>query len=105
MESGKGLKTGVLAVDDDPLVHRTLALDLSDEYAILPASTAKEALAILSRDDIRLILLDIQMPEISGLELLKMVRQWHPAVPVIMLSGVQEIDTVVEAMKVGASGG
>ena len=92
----------VLIVDDDEGVRDTLTAILKREYLILTAATGEEGLAILKRKDVDLILLDIRLPGISGLELLTIVRENYSLVEVIMVSALSEVEVAVTAMKQGA---
>ncbi|MFN7993010.1 MAG: EAL domain-containing protein [Bryobacteraceae bacterium] len=96
----------ILLVDDDPnnqdLLSRRL---IRAGYAIELASNGYEALDILTRHPVDLILLDSMMPGLSGIELLKIVRRDHsPAqLPIIMVTAVGESERVVEALNLGAN--
>ncbi len=67
---------------------------------ITEASTTK---SVLEKDSYDLIILDLKMPEISGIDLLKTIKDNHPNIPVIMITGYPSIDNVVKAMKFGAA--
>ena len=92
----------VLIVDDDEGMRDTLMAILKREYFILTAATGEEGLAILKRQDVDLILLDVRLPGISGLELLTIVRENYSLVEVIMVSALSEVEVAVTAMKQGA---
>ena len=92
----------VLVVDDDEGMRDTLTAILKREYLILTAATAEEGLAILNRKDVDLILLDVRLPGMSGLELLTIVRENYSLVEVIMVSALSEVEVAVRAMKQGA---
>lgn len=64
----------ILAVDDSPIMQVTIKRALSDQYQVLIASNAKDALMLLHRTDVKLLLLDVTMPEIDGLEVCRTVR-------------------------------
>ena len=69
---------------------------------ILTAATGEEGLAILKRKDVDLVLLDVRLPGISGLELLTIVKENYSLVEVIMVSALSEVEVAVRAMKQGA---
>ena len=92
----------VLVVDDDEGMRDTLTAILKREYLILTAATGEEGLAILNRKDVDLILLDVRLPGMSGLELLTIVRENYSLVEVIMVSALSEVEVAVTAMKQGA---
>ena len=92
----------VLVVDDDEGMRDTLTAILKREYHILTAATGEEGLAILKRKDVDLVLLDVRLPGISGLELLTIVKENYSLVEVIMVSALSEVEVAVRAMKQGA---
>ena len=92
----------VLIVDDDEGMRDTLTAILKRDYLILTAATGEEGLTFLKREDVDLILLDVRLPGISGLELLTIVRENYSLVEVIMVSALSEVEVAVTAMKRGA---
>lgn len=92
----------VLIVDDEQLIRWSLASRLKDEgYRTLEAATAAEALSQF-REGVDLVLLDIGLPDASGLSVLKQIKESDPDTLVIMLTGQTGVQTAVEAMKAGA---
>ncbi|MDZ4723842.1 MAG: response regulator [candidate division Zixibacteria bacterium] len=78
----------ILIVDDDPLLQELLNDTLSAVgYQTLSTSNATEALGLLQKSDIDLVITDIKMPDINGFQLLKLVRLHYPQMPVIFISG------------------
>ncbi len=95
----------VLLVDDEPAWLRSLSMTLEGPGAIsnlLPCSDSREVMGILGREEVGLILLDLTMPHISGEELLGMIVEEHPEVAVIIVSGLNQIETAVRCMRAGA---
>jgi DNA-binding NtrC family response regulator len=93
----------ILIVDDEEIVLRSCRRILSDSlYAVESAHDGQEALRKVDETDYDLLLLDIMMPGIDGLEVLQHVKERHPTVDVIMMTGLSEIQTAVKAMKLGA---
>jgi DNA-binding NtrC family response regulator len=92
----------VLVVDDDEGMRDTLTAILKREYRVLRVASGEAALPILNKDDIDLVLLDVQLPGISGFEVLRIVKENYSLVEVIMISAINEIETAVQAMKHGA---
>jgi len=93
----------VLVIDDEENIRKTLEGVLSDDgYRVLQAGDGSHGLEILSRSYVDVVLLDVWMPGIDGLETLKRIREASPMVPVIMISGHGTIDTAVKAVKMGA---
>jgi two-component system response regulator AtoC len=94
-----------LIVDDDDGVRAYLATLLSGRgYGVTCAASGEEALTLLSSPaSPAVVLLDLLMPGMSGLELLARTRKSHPSLPIVVLSTLGQIATVVEAVKRGAS--
>ena len=92
----------ILIVDDDEGMRDTLTAILKREYRVLRVASGEAALPILNREDLDLILLDVRLPGISGFELLCIVKENYSLVEVIMISAIHEIETAVQAMKLGA---
>ena len=82
----------ILCVDDEDLPRTLRKLILQKQgYRVITASSGAEALALLERGGIRLVLTDQLMPGMTGTELTKLVKSTRPAMPVILISGVNEI--------------
>ena len=92
----------VLIVDDDEGMRDTLTAILKREYRVLRVATGEGALAILNKEDVSLVLLDVRLPGISGFEVLRIVKENYSLVEAIMISAINEIETAVQAMKHGA---
>ena len=99
-----GANSRLLVVDDDDAIHRFVASTLADgAHTIIHASSAEDALAKLDRDSYELILTDIKMPGMSGLELLAEIRRSDAICPIIIMTAFGSIETAVEAMRKGAT--
>ncbi|MGH9872466.1 MAG: response regulator [Pyrinomonadaceae bacterium] len=92
----------ILVVDDDDTIRDTLFELLSEEYLCQTAETAERAFARLEADAYDVVLTDISMPGLSGLELLGHIRQKFPSTPVIMISGIGDQDHAQGLIKLGA---
>ncbi len=93
----------ILIVDDEDMICRVLVRRLSAEgYACTTAHNGKEGLNYAHKNPFSLIISDINMPEMDGLELLKRVKTMNPNMMVIMVTAYPEIDMAVEAMRLGA---
>ncbi|HYF51142.1 MAG TPA: sigma-54 dependent transcriptional regulator [Planctomycetota bacterium] len=92
----------VLVVDDDAATRDSLetALD-KNGYKVLTAANAREALNILDRTNIDVVVTDLRMPDLDGLQFFQFVRQRAPNVPVIMISGQASVEAAVSAMRDG----
>ena len=93
----------VCIVDDEPAILNTLSSILEDEgYQVSIAKTGGEALKCIQMDPPDVVILDIWMPGLDGLEVLKQVREQFPNMMVIMMSGHGSVETAVKATKLGA---
>jgi two-component system nitrogen regulation response regulator NtrX len=93
----------ILVVDDEESICQSLEGILSDEgYEVLTAKSGEEALKMIEEEQPDLILLDIWLPGIDGIDVLKNVKQEYPQIQVIMMSGHGTIETAVKATKLGA---
>jgi DNA-binding NtrC family response regulator len=92
----------VLIVDDDEGMRDTLGAILKREYRIISVATGEAALVVLRKDDVDLLLLDVRLPGISGFEVLRVVKENYRLLEVVMISAINEVETAVQAMKLGA---
>ena len=92
----------ILVVDDDEVIRETLCELLSLEYVCQTAETAEEALAKLEAQVFDVVLTDVSMPGLSGMELLNRVLQLYPGTPVIMISGLSDQEQAQSLLKMGA---
>jgi len=93
----------ILIIDDEKAIRKTLTEILSFEgYKIDEASDGEEGLKRFSEKSYDLVLCDIKMPKIDGIEFLEKAKGINPDIPIIMISGHGNIDTAVEAVKKGA---
>ena len=93
----------ILIIDDEKAIRKTLSEILSFEgYKIEEASDGEEVLKRFSEYTFDLVLCDIKMPKVDGIEFLEKAREVNPDIPIIMISGHGNIDTAVEAVKKGA---
>ena len=97
-------KPSVLVVDDEKTLCNLICLELEEEGYICDSTTrAKNALKKIKKHKYDLVLLDIRLPEMSGIDLLKEIKKCHPEMIIIMLTAVNDLDTAVEVIKLGAS--
>jgi putative two-component system response regulator len=94
--------TRLLVADDDVAVRGVLADFLSADYECEAVGSAEEALELLASGDYQIVLSDIAMEGMSGLDMVPRVRALSPDTLVIMVSGSQDIETAVEALRAGA---
>lgn len=92
----------ILIVDDDPYVLESTSMLLREYgYTVAVRENAKEALAALRNSAIEVVITDIMMPGISGIELLEKIHVEHPEMPVILMTAYAELNTAVDAIKRG----
>ncbi len=97
------MKQRILIVDDEAAIRQSLAESLAAEgYKTDSAETGEEALAKLNTDAYDLVVTDLKMPNVSGLELLQALRNQNRQTPVIMMTAYGDVDTAVESMRLGA---
>ncbi len=94
----------ILVVDDEESIRSTLAAILRDEgFRVVQASDPGGVFDLIDREKPALLLLDVWMPEIDGIELLRRIKETHPALPVVMISGHGNIQAAVAAVRLGAA--
>lgn len=92
----------VLVVDDEPAALEAFEAILDGRFEVLTARSGKEALDKIVKEPINLIFLDIKMPDIDGMQVLRKIKEYDGNVPVIMATAVDSTHTAVEAMQLGA---
>src|SRR5215208_1189252 len=91
-----------LVVDDEPRLRQVLMhLMTSDGFACLEAGNGEEALAHLQRHPVTLVMSDLRMPTMDGLELLRQVRARWPDVAVVMITAVADVEIAVSCLAIG----
>jgi DNA-binding NtrC family response regulator len=96
-------KKKILVCDDEEGVRESMKLILEDKYDLALATDGNECLNSLKSDpDIALVLMDIKMPRMNGLEVLKKIKVQNPQMNVIIVTGYRSVETAQEAIKVGA---
>lgn len=95
----------LLLVDDEPEILESLRRALRDDgYELLTTTSPVEAMAILAKRHIDVLVTDLRMPDVSGLELVTHVRKNHPDVVRVLLTGFATLDSALEAINEGAVG-
>ncbi len=93
----------ILVVDDEALTLRTISRALREEgFEVLVAMSGEEALQVFSTEKPDLMLLDVVLPGIDGIEVLRHIKRDNPAAIVVMMSAYHMVERAVEAMKLGA---
>lgn len=97
-------KINILIVDDEPRVADEIEeFLLTKKYNVWKAGLPSKAFKILSNTIINIVILDIKLPEMDGIEVLEKIKAEYPDIEVIMISGHGDMDTVIQAMRKGAS--
>jgi DNA-binding NtrC family response regulator len=92
----------LLIVDDDEGMRETLTAILRSDYRVLRTATGEAAMQMMEKEHVDLMLLDVNLPGINGLEVLKIIRENYSYVEVIVISVMKELDAAIEAMRFGA---
>ena len=95
----------ILVIEDEAAIRRVLAKILSEEsesYQVEEAEDGLSGLEKIKNDDYDLILCDIKMPKMDGVEVLEAIKKIKPEIPVVMISGHGDLDTAVNTMRLGA---
>ncbi len=93
----------ILVVDDEQSTQASIKMTLGDEHRVLQAMDGEAALQIMDTEDLHLIILDIRLPGIDGMETLRQIKKTSADLPVVMLTATKTVRTAIEAMKLGAS--
>src|SRR5690554_2081231 len=95
----------ILIIEDEAAIRRVLVKILTEENQNYEVSEAEDGLAgmeILKKEDFDLVLCDIKMPKMDGIEVLEAVKKIKPEIPMVMISGHGDLDTAVNTMRLGA---
>ncbi|MEP2934904.1 MAG: sigma-54 dependent transcriptional regulator [Gilvibacter sp.] len=95
----------ILIIEDEAAIRRVLGKILSEEsnnYKVTEAEDGLEGIELLKNEDFDLVLCDIKMPKMDGVEVLEAVKKIKPEIPMVMISGHGDLDTAVNTMRLGA---
>ncbi len=101
--TSKPKKPTVLICDDEEGIRESFKLILADHYDLRFAANGPEAIETLKAFTPDAMLLDIKMPKIHGMEILKQIKKLRPKLPVIIVTGYQSVEMAQEALKNGAA--
>jgi DNA-binding NtrC family response regulator len=101
-ESTRPLRPTILVVDDDAGLRESFRLILDDEYEVVDVTSGPHALEVVRGAQVDVVLLDIRLPEMDGIEVLERIKQIDEQVEVILVTAVKTVKTAVAAMKLGA---
>jgi DNA-binding NtrC family response regulator len=94
----------VLIIEDEAKMRRLLELNLGDDgFKTLSAGDAETGMKLLASETVHLVLTDLKLPGMSGLEFLHTAKQQNPSLPIVVMTAFGSVETAVEAMKAGAS--
>jgi DNA-binding NtrC family response regulator len=97
------MRPSILVVDDDEVMQETLADVLRKRgYEVFPVSQGNKALSTIKKNIVDLVLLDMKLPDLDGLEVLKKIKEFDTEILVIMMTAYSDVQTAVSAMKSGA---
>ncbi|RLF92996.1 hypothetical protein DRN45_06295, partial [Thermococci archaeon] len=95
-------KQGILIIDDDPEIGRTLSDILNLEgYHPIVALTGKEGIAKVKNEDISLALIDLKLPDMPGIDVLKEIKKISPKIEIIILTGYASLESAIDAINLG----
>src|SRR5215470_7839219 len=94
----------ILIIEDEAKMRRLLELNLGEDgFTTLSAADAETGLKLLASESVHLVLTDLKLPGMGGLELLQAVKRQNANLPVVVMTAYGSVETAVEAMKAGAS--
>jgi DNA-binding NtrC family response regulator len=94
----------ILIIEDEPKMRRLLEISLGDDgLAVQTVQDAETGLKLFQREPVDLIVTDLKLPGMSGLEFLDQAKRLNPSVPIVVMTAFGTVETAVEAMKAGAS--
>lgn len=93
----------ILVIDDETIIRLSCERTLIPEgYKVKSVLSGKEGLELLEKEPFDLILLDIKMPDMDGIEVLKIIKERCPETKVVMITGYSAVETAVKSLKLGA---
>ncbi len=95
-------KHSVLIVEDETIVRESLEDWLKDSYNVAAASTGKEALELIHKQDFDILVIDVRLPGKDGVQVLREAKQIKPQIQSIIMTAYPTVDLAVDAMKLGA---
>lgn len=96
------MKRCILIVDDEENMLYSLNRLLRKRYEVVSSRSAKEAISRMKEQQIDLVITDLMMPEMNGIELVRHIREMNPEIGIIMITGYGDIDSYLEVMSFGA---
>ena len=97
-------KQTLLICDDESGIRDALTLILEERYALVYAANGEEAVDLIRQQAVDLVIIDIKMPKMSGLDALKRMKWFRPELPILMITGYESSETATQATNLGVSG-
>src|SRR5687767_14357754 len=101
-DGSRGLRPVILVVDDEPGLRESFHLILDDDYEVIDVPDGPAALQVVRSSQVDLVLLDIRLPGMDGIEVLERIKAIDEALEVVLVTAVRTVRTAVAAMKLGA---
>lgn len=98
----KTKKLKLLIVDDEERAWKILKINFQDRYEVFVAKNGADAVKVLDKQQVDVVLTDVKMPEMSGIELLRHIQKNYKWIPVVVMTAFGSVENAVEAMKAGA---
>ena len=93
----------IMLVDDEAIIRKTMAIKLKDEgFTVLSAASGSEALELLPKQTVHMVITDLMMEGMDGIEVLKKVKSHNQEIAVIILTGYGELTSAIDALRLGA---
>ncbi|HAJ27684.1 MAG TPA: sigma-54-dependent Fis family transcriptional regulator, partial [Syntrophus sp. (in: bacteria)] len=92
----------IFIVDDEQTIREGITMALESDYRTMAFATATAAIDAIKADPPDLVLLDIGLPDMNGIEVLRKIKDLHPDILVVMVTAYEDIDSVISSMKLGA---
>ncbi|NTU43157.1 MAG: response regulator [Nitrospirales bacterium] len=96
-------KYRILVIDDEEIVRISCSRALDGEYDVDTAASGQEGLELLGKGAYNLALIDLKMPGMDGMEVLRAIKTKHPGVAVIMMTGYDTVEHIVDSISLGAA--
>jgi CheY-like chemotaxis protein len=91
----------VLVIDDEPIVLETFKVIFDNHFKVLTAASGRQALDIITKASVNLIFLDINIPDMNGIEVLYKIKEYNKNIPVIVVTATEDVDIQLEAKRLG----
>jgi len=96
------MKKTILICDDEEGIRESLKLILENDYELLFATNGQEAIESLKKNSVDIVIIDIKMPRMDGIETMRKLKEANPAVKLLVTSGYKSVETAREAISAGA---